>query len=203
MSGCSSSPRCRAGSLRTSIFRPAGNRAGHRGRHAPARGDHSVVSSDGSTNRRNGHRTGASESGPSRRPASGGWFPRFMIARSSVRIRWTSAGRDEVHGESVRTRSPNERLEGAVGAQATRVRSRLRTRTSSVESVPTCRVRPLGFRNSTSRPPSGSSSTTVPTSPERTSGSPELSSTATISNSFKSRAWDTSIAGRGLVGYRI
>ena len=83
---------------------------------------------------------------------------------------------------------------GVAWVQATRVRPRFTTRTLSVESVPTCRVRPSGFRNSTSRPPSGSSSTTVPTSPEWTSGSPELSSTATVANSFNCRAWDTSAA---------
>ena len=55
-----------------------------------------------------------------------------------------------------------------------------------------CRVRLSRLRNSTSRPSGGSNSTTVPTSPARISGAPELFSTATMSNSFSCRALVTS-----------
>ena len=81
---------------------------------------------------------------------------------------------------------------GTGEARATRVRSRLRTTTSLVESVPMCRVRPSRLRNSTSTPSGGSSSTTVPTSPARISGSPEPSSKATMSSGASRRAVVTS-----------
>ena len=118
--------------------------------------------------------------------------PRFRrpVCAGSLQDGWRSSRRHEAR------QSPSGRdtqLGTGEAPPTTRVRSRLRTSTSLMESVPRCRVRPSRLRNSTSTPSGGSSSTTVPTSPARISGSPEPFSTATMSSSSSRRAAVTSI----------